>query len=255
MSGQAVSATNGSRRLASWRGWLLLVIVLAVLLAMASWQWRRAAEKEALQARQDSQQNLPVLDLDAALKLSQADPRQLAGRQLVVKGRYLPGYRVALDNQMRSGVAGYELHQVLQPPGGLPAFLVNRGWLITDRDGGPAAPADDSSDALLTLHGRIVMPSDFFTAGPPEFTRGLWRAGRIEPRVWGQRWQVMLQPWVLQLAPDSPSGYRRDWPALATGEFGPERHRAYAFQWLMLAVAWVGCWTYFQKMQARSRMP
>lgn len=232
-------ATNGTRRL--WPSLVavtVLLVVAAALLSLACWQWGRAAEKEHLLARQAARGQQQPLDW-AQLRALGAD---VADRPVRLSGSFRPDLHVALDNQMRNGVAGFHLYVVFQPEGSPDGVLVNVGWVPTDRDGGPAVPS--AMPGAHDITGWAVYPSAFLTVGEPEFTRGLWRAGRIEPAVWAQRWGVSLVPWVVRLAPEVPGGYVRDWQAGAEMRMSPGRHRAYAFQWAALAVAWCVCWFY-----------
>lgn len=230
-------ATNGVKAgRPSWSGLLLLVLVAAALSSLALWQWQRAAEKERLLTRQEARSQDAPLDWEGVRRLG----RDVADRPVRLRGHFDPSYRVALDNQMRGGKAGYHLYVLFRPEAGGDAVLVNTGWLPTDRDGGPAVPAGAPTAGEIT--GWAVYPSAFLTVGEPELTRGLWRAGRIDIADWSVRWGVPLLPWVVRLAPEVPGGHARDWRAGIDMRMGPERHRAYAFQWAALTVAWCVCW-------------
>lgn len=243
------------QRLASWRGWLLLIAVLGPMLVAAFWQWHGAAAEARWRQQELAQEQMPALPLAQALKLANEDPHLVAGRLVKFNGRYLPGYRVALERSARPGeAAGYELHQVLQPEAGMPALLIDRGWLPTDAAGGPAVPADDSNDNVLTLSGRIMLPADDFAAGVPVFTRGLWRVDSLDPRIWAARWQLNLQPWVVRLAPDAPGGFRRDWAPGIGETASPWRYRGYALLWLLAALVWIVGWRYFQRTHRAARL-
>lgn len=215
---------------------LLFVLVLLLLLALSWWQWTRGADKQAGLALQAQRGQLPVIQWQG----EPAFPEAWLQRQVVMTGELLPTYRVALDNQMRGRQAGYELHLAFRPSGWTTLVLVNVGWLPTDRDGGPPPPETFAS--LATVQGRLVRPSPFVTVGAPELTRGLWRAGRIVPSDWAARWQQPVAPYVLQLDAAIPGFYLRDWAPSAQQRLSPDRHRAYAFQWFMLALAWCACW-------------
>jgi surfeit locus 1 family protein len=47
---------------------------------------------------------------------------------------------------------------------------------------------------------------------------------------------------VIQLDPDAPGGYVRDWPR---PDERADRHRSYALQWFGFAAASLGIWAYF----------
>ncbi len=158
--------------------WILFVVMLALLLTLSIWQWQRGAEKDALLARQVDRSDLPVIELTDVAEL----PADMADRPIRLRGQFLPEYRVALDNQMRQGRAGYEIHMAYMLEGHNEAVLVNLGWLPTDRDGGQLPPISFAQADRIS--GTAVMPSAFITVGQPELTRGLWRAGRIDPDYW-----------------------------------------------------------------------
>ncbi len=236
-----------SRRKSTLVLWLLFFAVLALLLSLSVWQWQRGAEKDALLSRQVDRSSLSVL----AITSFQSLPADMADRPVSLRGRFAPEYRVALDNQMRQGKAGYEIHMAYflegQPD---QAVLVNLGWLPTDRDGGPLPPEVFISADEIT--GFAVMPSAFVTVGSAELTRGLWRAGRIDAEFWARQWGVSLQPWVLRLSSDVPGFYLRDWQPTGQQLMSPDRHRAYAFQWASLALAWIACWWFARRSFALS---
>ncbi len=226
--------------------WVLFIVMLALLLTLSIWQWQRGAEKDALLARQVDRSDLPVIELTDVAEL----PADIADRPIRLRGHFLPEYRVALDNQMRQGRAGYEIHMAYVLEGHNEAVLVNLGWLPTDRDGGQLPP--ESFAEANSISGTAVLPSAFITVGQPELTRGLWRAGRIEPEYWATQWGIPLQPWVLRLAPEVAGFYQRDWAPTGQQLMSPDRHRAYAFQWFALALAWVACWWFARRSLLRS---
>lgn len=225
--------------------WVLFIAMLVLLLTLSIWQWQRGAEKDALLARQVDRSDLPVIEVAKFNSL----PADIADRPVRLRGQFLPKYRVALDNQMRQGRAGYEIHMAFMLEGHDEAVLVNLGWLPTDRDGGQLPPESFADADLIT--GTAVMPSAFITMGQPELTRGLWRAGRIDPVYWSEQWGIGLQPWVLRLAPEVPGFYLRDWAPSGQQLMSPDRHRAYAFQWFALALAWVACWWFARRSLRR----
>jgi len=238
--------TNGlslTRRLC----WGAVVILgAALLLSLSVWQWQRANEKVLwLQ-----QQVRAPLKQDAWPDASQAGQWQ-AGHNVRLSGYFDPACRVALDNQPAQGKTGYQLHQLFRLHAGGQAILVNLGWLPSDRQQGPTAPLALNRNEIVM--GDLQKPARFFTAGGSENLNGLWRTGRIDLQEWEQRCQVSLLPWVVRLSPQAAFGYRRDWQPSASQQLGPERHRAYAFQWLALAVTWCLCWWRLSVRVARPR--
>jgi len=224
----------------------VVIIGAAILLSLSLWQWQRAEEK-ALWLQQQARVTLGQV---AWLDGSQAGQWQ-AGQKVRLSGYFDPACRVALDNQPALGQTGYQLHQLFRLHAGGQAVLVNLGWLPSDRQQGPTAPLALNGNEIVM--GDLQKPARFFTAGGSEKLSGLWRAGRIDLQEWEQLCHVRLLPWVVRLSPQVHFGYHRDWQPNASQQLGPERHRAYAFQWLALAVTWCLCWWRLSARMTRSR--
>ncbi len=223
----------------SWLAWLLLIAVASALLSLAYWQYQRADEKAAFMALQRERGQTAELSWLQAEQL----PEVIANRPMRLRGRFLPEFTIALDNQIRAGRVGMELLVLFQPEGAANFVLVNLGWVVSDRNGGSALPTAVPSDGEIT--GVVHQPSRFITLGGPELHDGVWRVGRVETDYWAKAWQRPLVPWVLRLDATVPGGFARDWAPTQAQQIGPDRHRAYAFQWLALALAWCGCWFAF----------
>ena len=228
-------------------GWGAFVVLgAALLMSLSVWQWHRAQEKTLWLQQQAS----VSLKQDAWSDANQVLQWQ-AGQKVRLVGHFDPACRVALDNQPALGQTGYQLHQLFRLDAGGQAVLVNLGWLPSDRQHGPAVPQALNEHEIVM--GDLQKPARFFTAGGSERLNGVWRAGRIDLQEWEQRCHVRLLPWVVRLSPQAGFGYHRDWQPNASQQMGPERHRAYAFQWLALAVTWCLCWWRLSARVSRSR--
>lgn len=216
--------------------WAAVVLFGAVLLlALSVWQWQRANEKTLWLQQQASISLKRGAWPDARLAL-----QWQAGQKVRLAGHFDPACRVALDNQPALGQTGYQLHQLFRLDAGGPSILVNLGWLPSDRQQGPAVPQALNEHEIVM--GDLQKPARFFTAGGGEKLNDLWRVGRIDLKEWEQRCHTRLLPWVVRLSPEAGFGYHRDWQPTASQQMGPDKHRAYAFQWLALAVTWCLCW-------------
>ncbi|WP_371326551.1 SURF1 family protein [Collimonas sp. OK412] len=213
-----------------------MATVLLVLLGitLAQWQTRRGDQKQAIENR------LLQREADATVKLGGAlqDVDQIEFRHMALRGEFIAGWPVYLDNRPLNGVAGF---YVLMPfklaasDTGVDSYvLVARGWL-------PRDPAD-----------RSKLPSYPTPAGTVEI-EGLVRrdfghvlqlgdAGPLRPQAIVQNLGISefaaaskfrLQPFVIEQTSNSDDHLLRDWPRPS---LGIEKHRGYAFQWYALAV-------------------
>ena len=212
---------------------LILITLAAGFLRLGLWQLDRKAEKTELFERFE---NAPSMSIEQAL----AQQAELA--RVEAFGHYDEARHVLLDNRIWNGRAGV---QVLTP------FilsdgrwvLVNRGWLPLPPDR-LALPAVPTHAAERTIRGRLVPPS---TDGP--------RLGEADVLVsdhWPQLVTYLdladvgaalgdsLQPWIVQLDADEPTGFAdRQWSAAV---MEPAVHGAYAVQWLALSTATLIIW-------------
>lgn len=211
--------------------WLLAAGGIALLLALGTWQTRRAGEKEQLFAAfEGAAAQAPV-----SLAEARSDADGARHPRVQVPGRFVHGPGWLLDNQVRDGRVGVMAFALFEPDDGSPPLLVNRGFL--PRTGGGELPVppplpggSQSLDALLApppgaglrLGGNRLgeqpdWPKLVIYLDPAEIADDLARP--LDARV------LLMLP-----APDSP--FLREWQPQV---FPPARHRAYAFTWFTFA--------------------
>jgi surfeit locus 1 family protein len=209
---------------------LAVAALLPVLVALGVWQTHRAEEKEAMLAQAAVYRNAPPVTLDPA----SADAAALRYRPVQAEGHYLADRQFLLDNQVESTRVGYHVLTpfLLRQSGTV--VLVDRGWVAlgASRQRLPEVPVTSDERRLV---GTVDMPPQVgLRLGSGSGTGGWPRV--IEYMVPSELAQALSRPvlpLVVRLGPDQPDGYARNWHVVT---FGPERHRAYAFQWLALAV-------------------
>ncbi len=204
------------------------MVVFLILSKLAWWQWQRGAEKAALlqQIAQRQQQPLTLAELEPAT-LAAAD-----GARLVQQVRVLAPYSWLLDNQLQQGRPGYDvIVPVRELDGRGPVLLVNLGWLAAPVSRAelpaPQLPATLQLDGLLRVApGNLLLGQNVEqTAGYPQ------RIQSVLPAELAQLSQLPLLNAVLYQR-DSNFVYHYQAVTLP-----PERHRAYAVQWALLAIA------------------
>lgn len=204
------------------------VVVLATLVKLGMWQMSRAQEKESLSVALKYRGEQTYFSL-ASLP---SDPRWY---RLTLRGRFDHSQAVLLDNQLYRGQAGYHLLYPFAAEDGW--VLVNLGWI--------AAPAyRDQIPVLPEHHGEmrisgVIAPASTLpelAATVPEQlgAGGPLRVQNLEPAELGEVMGRALQPWVLQIEPDSPVALQQTWTPVV---MGPQKHYGYAAQWFLMALA------------------
>jgi len=208
--------------------WLITVVVFLILSKLAWWQWQRADEKAALLQRivQLQQHPLTLSALDSS-DLSAVDGGRMSQQVMV-----LSPYSWLLDNQLLHGQPGYDVIvavQSLNEAG--PVLLVNLGWI----------PAPASRDRLPSIQLPATLQLDGLLRVQPG---GILLGQNVEPSAhYPHRIQSIVPAELARLSElplldavvyqqSSAYVYRYQPVTLA-----PERHRAYALQWALLAIA------------------
>lgn len=215
--------------------WLLVnLLAFMLLLGLSYWQWQRAAEKTKTLARiAYSEQQGPI----RISELSTLAYKDRDGANLDFTARWLSPMVWLIDNQMVEGRIGYDVLIAVKDKSASAeagALLVNLGWI--------AAPPQRE------LLPEVVIPEQFRVQGIFRTrTQGILLGTNIENRgVWPMR--------IQQVNSELLAGYL-DEPLISgllyqqnTSPFlihyrpvilPPERHKAYALQWLLLAIALV----------------
>ncbi len=208
------------------------VLLVALGIALGQWQTRRALGKEVLQARLAAANAAPPLQPGAAsVPLAQAEYRKVA-----VRGTFVAGWPVYLDNRPQAGRAGLYLLMPLRIDGSDMHVLVLRGWLprdAADRQRIAPYPTPAGSVAIEGIARRD--PGHVLQLGAdPALKPGAIVSNAGVAQV-AAATGLRFQPFVLeQVSPDGSEGTLvRDWPAPA---LGVDKHRGYAFQWYALAL-------------------
>ena len=215
-------ASRPARRLVPTLAAVAGVVLTAYL---GNWQLDRAAYKQGLQARADLAERQPAIHLPA----DPVAPDSLTFRRVEAEGEFRPELTILLDNRVHQGMVGYE---VLTPLRIAPQMhvLVNRGWIRGE-------PTRERLPQVRTPAGRvrvegIALPaSQRYLELAPESTSGqVWQNLNLER--YASRYDLQLQPMVLQQRSELADGLVRAWRRADTGV---DKHRAYALQWFVMS--------------------
>lgn len=214
--------------------WLGITLTAFMILINLSWWQLSRAEVKAQQL-----QRLAQLQTNGALQpaqLAQLSLNDIDGAPLQGQARWLAPYIWLLDNQIVKGRVGYDVIIPVQADGLAQPLLVNLGWI--------AAP--DSRDSLpqlmiapeLTLDGLLRTNTDGLPLlGQNAEDHGSWPM-RIQQVVFDELSSfsgLALYPALLYQR--QPGDFLPHYQPVV---LPPEKHRGYALQWFLLAIAVLG---------------
>lgn len=232
------------KRLRFWAMTVGAVLGIGITLALGFWQLGRGNERQALQAAIESRRSQPPLPGSV---LSGGEPlAALLHRPVLLKGRWMPRHTVYLDNRQMQGKPGFYVVTPLQPTGGGPAVLVQRGWVqrnFLERD---RVPAIETPEGEVEVLGRIAPPPAKL------YDLGGAQAGPIRQNLdldaFAAEVGVALVPAsVVEIGPPSQN-LLRDWPEVGSAA---AKNYGYAVQWWALAALIVILYVWFQFIAPR----
>ena len=242
-----------TRQTGSWVRWLVLLAALVgmgVTASLGRWQLGRAAQKEAIAQARHDQAALAELDgLTLAQSASSLLERQaLLYRRLALKGQWLDGHTVYLDNRQMHGRPGFYVLTPLRLLDADAVVLVQRGWVPRNFQDRTALPDIDTPQGAVVVHGQLVpWPSKVYDFG--EVETGPIRQNLVFEDYRLQTRLPLLELSIQQTDADS-EGLQRAWPEIATGV---EKHYGYAFQWFGLSGLIALLYVWFQIVQPRRK--
>jgi surfeit locus 1 family protein len=219
----------------------------AVTLALGIWQWGRAHEKLALHAA--IEQRKALVPLDERALLAAREPATLVHRPVVLRGQWVAGRTVFLDNRQMQGRPGFYVVTPLKLQGGDAAVLVERGWAprnFVDRE---RLPAVETPSGVIEVRGRLAPPPaklyEFDGAGSGPIRQNL---NLVQFRA--ESGLALLDVAVQQTGAPS-EGLQRDWPEVAGSA---SKNYGYAFQWWAICALIAILYVWFQFIVPRRKV-
>jgi len=222
---------------AATAAYLLLFAALALLLALGNWQWRRGADKAAVEAQLAHADSI-------TLAHAPADWREVEWRRARLHGSWVTGADFLLANRVHRGRVGFEVFSAYRLAGDGATLLINRGWVAADEIATGAVDGDATVDGdaaatvdANTVTGRLYRPQKGFTIGAAHDPTGARPGGLpvfqyFDPTAFGAVFGGEVQPAALALDADHPAAFTVIWqPATVPAV----RHYGYAVQWWALA--------------------
>lgn len=212
-------------------GVMLALLGLIFFVQLGAWQLRRAAEKEVMQDRYAARTQEVPLSLPDILRQGE----DVADFPVILHGHFDNAHTLFLDNQPQDQASGFHVYTPFLPDGDTQFILVNRGWVVRAQN---AQLLPTIAPARATeVRGTLAMPSAFFTVGQTDYRQRPLRVPRLEMDQLSRALGMALRPFVVRLDAAAPDGFVRTWSPVVVLAMGPEKHRAYAFQWFALAVS------------------
>ncbi|GJM06648.1 MAG: SURF1-like protein [marine bacterium B5-7] len=205
--------------------------LILILLSLSAWQLSRYHEKQALLQAFTHQQKQAAISLEQLNK-----QKNKSFTRLKVTGHYLNQYTILIENRRNHGRQGMWQVTPFLLQGSGACLLVNRGWL--------------QRPDLTPVTGKQTLMGWAKTHQKKPFILG---KNIYLPIRWPLNVQYLdmpalekiighhLSPISLRLAPENPHGFIREWQIV---NILPQRHLAYAIQWLLFALIALGIYLF-----------
>ena len=226
------------------------LIGVTVTANLGAWQLRRAAQKIALESALESRASMPAIST-AELAASTALAEAQRYRPVQLRGRWVAGQTVFLENRQMESRVGFYVVTPLRLAGRSDAVLVQRGWVPRDLRDRTLLPVVTTPEGEVEVIGHIAPPParlyEFAAAAA-----GVIRQNLDMPSFAAEAGLTLLPLSVQQ--DDAPStrgdGLLRRWsrPAVEV-----QKHYGYAFQWFALCALMTGLYVWFQLVRPRLR--
>ena len=216
----------------SWFGWVGVLILVPLFVSLGFWQLDRARERDAINALQEARRT------ESPLKLSDQGPmdaESLRYRRVVLEGSYDDRHQFLIDNQIEEGQPGYHVLVPLRMKGGVPAVLINRGWIPVGSDRRQAPDVSGLPQGQVEIQGSIdLLHRVGFKLKGAEVPGSGWPSlvQVPEAKALSERLGYEVAGFQVLLAPAEPGGYRRHDREM---RLDSGKNRGYALQWFLFA--------------------
>ena len=222
-----------------WIVQMCSVALVTLFVTLGMWQLERGNVKSEIEGLQA--ENLLSFE-NIVLPLEGLEGQRY--KRIKLHGRYNAEKQFILDNQVRDGIAGYNVITPFYAIHFNEWLLVDRGW-IPQGQSREIYPDIDFILEEMEVRGSVYVPYDsaYSLGGIADGEDSGWprRIQFVDYQMLGERLGVgvSLQLFTLRLDSNEPMGYRRDW---ADTNMAANKHYGYAFQWFAMAIAMIVLW-------------
>jgi surfeit locus 1 family protein len=212
-----------------------VVVALAVLVGLGTWQLERKAEKDALIAALEAKLAAPPTDLPARERWQRLAAATDEFRRVAFPAEFLPGEEALVYSP------GSSLRPDVSGPGYFvfaPARLTGGSIVIVDRGFVPEGRQDPKTrtptSGVVDIVGVMRWPEQRGTFTPPdEPAKGLWFARDPASMAAAKNWGTVAPFYIDLEAPPAAGGLPKAGPLKAAL---PNNHLQYAVTWYGLAL-------------------
>jgi cytochrome oxidase assembly protein ShyY1 len=213
--------------------WLIFtLLVFSGLVKLGLWQSDRALQKEQRLATIEELSKVQALSLAQVLAQQKNEINDLP---ILLEGEFDDEVLFLLDNQANKGRLGYRVYQVFTADD--QAILINLGW-VQGSINRQELPDVKVISGEFQLKGHVRKIEKGIMLMEQQLNKNSWpiRVQQIELDKFSTLISRELLPFVVYLDKTESVGYEKNWQPIV---MPPEKHRAYAFQWFSLAIAWL----------------
>lgn len=221
---------------------LVTLCAVVIMFALANWQLHRGLDKAQRMQSIASVSSNASLSLERVLTLD----KDIQDLPVSFTGAIDPQKIFLVDNRIHQGRPGFDVYGVT--PGQTQNVLINFGWVAGNsmRNDLPQVILPNTLSGAL---GRVVVPTDNPMITETATQEAIWPKviQQVDIHFIEQVIKLELPPFVIKLT-DSSDGFIRNWQPVV---MPPEKHYAYAVQWMGLGIA--AFLVYFFALRARFR--
>ncbi|MDK1288995.1 SURF1 family protein [Pseudoalteromonas umbrosa] len=213
-----------------------VTIVMSVCFRLSYWQWQRAGDKQAQLSMLTER-----FDNHALGEVESTDNWQ--GANIDLKGKLVPNQWWFLDNQILHGQVGYDLIALFEADNTDTLFVINLGF-VPARDSRSQLPviALPLNQIEVNVQFKIGVWSGFTLAKSPDQSAYHHNVLQYLDRAYFERESKL--PISSQLLIAKQGVIQGVTPHYKAVVMSPDKHRAYALQWLLIGLS-AGVIAYF----------
>jgi len=219
--------------------------IVTLLCCLGYWQLSRATQKQDWLLQQQTAFSQKPLSKQALITQLPEEHARWRFRPVSFKGTFLSQYTIFLDNKTHQGQVGYHVL--------VPVALDNQRVILIDRGFTPMGASRSHLPTITTPTGEITIEGYLdFAYRNPFISRSVensliqWplRMQQLDYALLGRHWGKVIYPMLVILKKNAhgaltpPQGPSVEW-------LNTERHRAYAFQWFALTIAFTVLFAFY----------